>query len=415
MARRKPLALAVALAVSLAVAGSVIAQGGEPSPNATATGYATEAFGDDPTSTTPTAVGTEPGSTPASAGSAALTGDDAAASPTGTPPVDGDGPRTRSSDQPPPGGAGAAGTSTRQVLPGAGGPPPTEPADPIGDLGDHRPVPAALDFKAPPEPAAVNGYGGPGGLAVAPSCSHQCITRGVAYARGFGAELIVETSMPATLLLTAVADLDGSGDYETVLADWSPGRVSTYSWALDHLQPGQTYYVMAAATDEDDRTAYAWGEFTTLSRRDVFVEFGDTEVFGGPGNISQTTWILGLDGPLANVAPGEGILLYKALPRFADLDFWLARSWEGDICEGWWPSGEPSFGHYSDSCVAWNAVGVDGIDLDTIPAGKTRWTQTSASMTLRPPTGAGNALPPGYGDPYYFSFQVPLTLYVTYS
>ncbi|MBI2705632.1 MAG: hypothetical protein HYX32_10140 [Actinobacteria bacterium] len=68
-----------------------------------------------------------------------------------------------------------------------------------------------------------------------------------------------------------------------------------------------------------------------------------------------------------------------------------------------------------DSCLAWNSTTVDNVDLDKIPAGTTRWTQTSVALSLQPPSGNGNGLPPGYGDPYYFYFEVPVTLHVTYS
>src|SRR5829696_8622847 len=128
-----------------------------------------------------------------------------------------------------------------------------------------------------------NDFGGPDELAVAPSCSHQCITSGVAYPRGFGAELVVETSVPASLFITAIADLDGDGDYEDVHVESTPFGLTAHSWSLDHLQPGETYHVMATATDEHDHTAYVWGEFTTLSQRHVFVELGSAEINGGPG------------------------------------------------------------------------------------------------------------------------------------
>jgi hypothetical protein len=75
---------------------------------------------------------------------------------------------------------------------------------------------------------------------------------GVAYPRGFGALLVVETHVPADLMMTVVADGngDGDGDYEYHQYTYSPGAVTEFSWALDHLDPGRTYYDMVAATDE---------------------------------------------------------------------------------------------------------------------------------------------------------------------
>lgn len=311
---------------------------------------------------------------------------------------------------------GAPDAGTRDELPGAGSTPPAEPSDPIGELDDQRPVPAGFDFTAPPKrPGAPNGLGGAGDLAVAPSCSHQCITRGVAYPRGFGAELIVETSIPAQLFITAIADLDHDGVYEDVHVESTPHAVTAHSWALDHLQPGETYHVMAAATDEHGHTAHAWGQFTTLSTRDVFVEFGSGEIVGGPGDVSGTRWSLGLDGPLTDVTPGnQGVLLYRDLPRHVDVDFWVIRDWEDDLCEHWSPTATPQ-GHDTYACVAWNSTSLAAVDLDEAPAGSTRWTQSSVTRSLQPPSGAGGALPPGYGDPYYFWFDVPITFHVTYS
>jgi len=304
-----------------------------------------------------------------------------------------------------------------EVLPGAGGPAPATPTDPIGDLGDDRPVPAGFDFTAPPHPKpGTGGHGGPTGLAVAPSCSHQCITRGVAYARGFGAELVVEAELPVQFYLTVIADPDGDGDYEESYADWTPFGVTSHSWALDHLLPGQTYHVMVVATDDDGHTSYAWGEFTTLSQRTVYVELGPAAVFGGPGGIDATTSTLGLNGTQVDATPGlQGILLFQDLPRYLDVDYRMVRSWDDDVCETLDLEGAGTQGGSADACLAWNSAHLDDVDLDRVPGGHSHWTQTSVELLLHPPTGEGDALPPGYGDPYSFSFQVPVTLHVSYS
>ena len=304
-----------------------------------------------------------------------------------------------------------------EVLPGAGSPPAATPDDPIGGFGDDGPVPAGLGFTAPPHPPhAAGGLGGPTDLAVAPSCSHQCITEGVAYARGFGAELVVEAELPVRFFLTAVADPDGDGDYQVSHADWSPFGVTSHSWSLDHLLPGQTYHVMVSATDDDGHTAYAWGEFTTLSQRTVYVELGTADVFGGPGGVDSTTSMLGLNGTHVDASPGlQGILLFHDLPRHLDVDYWMVRSWDDDICESWVLDYRAPHGGIGDACVAWSSAAVDDVDLDLVPGDAAHWTETDVELSLHPPTGEGEALPPGYGDPYYFSFEVPVTLHVTYS
>jgi hypothetical protein len=311
-----------------------------------------------------------------------------------------------------PGRAPAAGT-LHEVLPGAGGPPPVAAVDQIGDLGDDRPVPAGLGLIAPAAKPKVGGLGGANSLAAVPSCSHQCITKGVAYPRGFGAELVVETSVPAKLFITAIADVDGDGDYEETHVESTPFGLTSHSWALDHLEPATTYHVMAAATDEHNHTAYVWGQFTTLSQRSVHVELGPVSITGGPGGVKRTTWLLGVGGPLVD---HTGIHVYRDVPRRVDVEFWLLRSWSGDLCEGWSiHETTPKHGHSSDACLAWNSARLSQVDLDVAPQSASRWTQTAVTRTLRTSSDVGGALPAGYGDPYYFHFERPLTLYVTYS
>jgi hypothetical protein len=391
--RPKALAIVSPVVLVLAVAGAAFAWSGGSGTDPGSAGAAAPAFDPptEPTTTAPDQIGDRDDQPPSAAPASGAPGDDLA------------------QDEP-----------VHEVLPGAGGPAPatpTDPTDPIGHFGDDGPVPAGLGFTAPPHPKhETTGLAGATDLAVAPSCSHQCITQGVAYARGFGAELVVEAELPVQFYLTAVADPDGDGDYDVSYADWTPFGVTSHSWALDHLLPGETYHVMVSATDDDHHTAYAWGEFTTLSQRIVYVELGSATVFGGPGGIDATTSMLDLNGTQLDVTPGlEGILLFHDLPRHVDLDYWMVRSWNAKLCESWELDGTDPQGGSAGSCVAWNSAHVDDVDLDVVPGGAAHWTQTSVELSLHPPTGAGDALPPGYGDPYYFSFEVPLTLHVSYS
>lgn len=397
MTRTKAISFLAALILALAVIGAALANtGGDGAAGAPSTGASR---------TTAAPLTTEP-----QLGTGATT--TAVAVPEASPAdADGDAGRpvrdTDPADRPP----------VHEVITGSQGtPPPAGPGDLIGELGDGGPIPAGLGLAIPPKkPAKPNGLGGPGSLAAAPSCAHQCITSGKAFPRGFGAELVVETSVPTTVFFSAVADLDGDGVFEDAHQAWSQQQQQVHSGAFDHLAPGTTYHAMAAATDGDGHTAYAWGTFTTLAHRDVFVELGDLTVDGGPGNVTKTSWKLGVDGPLVNATPGEqGILLYKDLDRNIDLDFWVVRSWHEKICEVWLPQADQPHGHDDASCLAWNSTSVD-VDLDQAPAGETRWTATTVQLTLHQPTGnPGDALPPGYGDPYWFAFSVPVTLHVMY-
>lgn len=412
MMRNRITTLAVVLTITVAAAGTTATIGTLSSP-ARAPVLASTGLGGTSAAATST---TEPDRRPTDSRRAVASDDTVA---TASPPT-GAGSDVEPTDRSVPADdAGIAPQSpVRDAMAGAGGRPPARPAEPIGDLDDERPVPAGLGLTAPPKQTGSPGnHVGPTDLAIEASCSHQCISRGVAYPRGFGVELVVETTVPATLFLTVVADLDDNGTYEDLHVESTPFAVSEHAWALDHLEPGQTYHVMAAATDANAHTAYVWGAFTTLSQRDVFLEFGDSEIIGGPGNISSTDWHVGFNGPPTYVDPGDqGILAHHDLPRHVDIDFWVSRSWDEKICEaGWGPGEYGSQGHNNTMCIAWNSAQLDAVDLDIAPAGRTRWAETSVALTLHPPTGAGDSLPPGQGDPYYFYFEVPLTIYVVYS
>ena len=168
-------------------------------------------------------------------------------------------------------------------------------AGPLGRLDLTGALPEGLDLAAFPDAPA-----GPkssvhrdiSSFSAGPECVYQCITSGVAYPRGFGAELVVETSVPANIFLSVVADTSGDGAYggsdDYHASTNSYGMTSELSWSLDHLDPGQEYVVMAAATDAHGDTSYAYGSFTTLSTRTAVVSLGDLTVQGGPGNISTS-------------------------------------------------------------------------------------------------------------------------------
>jgi hypothetical protein len=287
---------------------------------------------------------------------------------------------------------------------------------PLGHLDQDSPVPEGLGFRAPPktsEGGTTTGHGGPSSLSAGPGCEYQCITKGVAYPRGFGAELVVATSVPAQIYLAVVTEGE-----EYFAATTSPGMTSELTWALDDLEPGTTYHAMVGATDAHGHTSHAWGTFTTLSERRVHVEVGDVEVAGGPGGISSTSLWLQLDGSDAmDFTPGmQGIRFFDDVDGHIDLDLWVLRRWNADVCEAWGtPTSEHSpQGHSTDACLAWNSASEHDLDLDVAPAGETRWSSVTIPVSLQTPTGAGGALPNGYGDPYHFHFAAPVTVHVQY-
>jgi hypothetical protein len=192
--------------------------------------------------------------------------------------------------------------------------------------------------------------------------------------------------------------------------------VTEFSVAFDHLDPGQTYYVIVAATDENNDTSHAYGSFTTLSQRAVTISIGDPTVTGGPTNIVDTDVFLKVaDLDFRSVVPPES-LVYYSLPRHLDLALRLFRTWEtsqSTFCEGIDPEDAGMQGDSDAICGTWNTATAD-LDLDAIPAGRSRWTEVSITRTLQTPTSDG-ALPPGHGDPRYFDFSATVTLTVDYN
>lgn len=311
--------------------------------------------------------------------------------------------------------------------------PDPEPTHPLGEIEPGSLVPEGLDiavFPGAPDEPPTTAISGPNTISAGPDCAYQCISSGVAYPRGFGAELVVETKVPADVFMSVIADTNGDGEYDFAAAEWSPGKVTEFSWPLDHLEPGQLYYAMATATDEYNDTSYAWGEFTTLSTRTVEIRVNSAEIDGGPGNISGTFALLraagegygavyhedthSIDMPVYDFGTWRR---YDDVDQNIDVDLYVVRRWDADICEAFWPSyTETPQGHDTDSCAAWNTASAT-IDLDEIPAGGSRWRSVAFDATLHTPTGAGTgqALPNGYGDPYHFHVTAPMTVNVIYS
>lgn len=134
---------------------------------------------------------------------------------------------------------------------------PTPDSPPPVDASDQV---ATFDLTAPR--ASQGGPTAADAFAAAPSCSHQCIVKGVAYVQGTDVEIVVETSVRTQLVITVVADLDHDGSYEGHYYDSTAFGYTSHSWVLEDVVPGQTYYVMVAATDSNLYTSHASGPFT---------------------------------------------------------------------------------------------------------------------------------------------------------
>lgn len=298
-------------------------------------------------------------------------------------------------------------------------PTPDEADVPIGVIDTSGVVPPGLDLAAVPgAPQAPPHVAGDDDLSAGPGCAYQCIVSGVAYPRGFGVELVVETRVPADLMLIVTRDGDADGDYEFTEYLESDGRVTHYSGAVDHLDPGTTYYVTLTATDEYADVSYAFGQFTTLSERTVHLVVDDVGIIGGPTNIEHTDMWFIVDGDYWDV-DGEGWeLTHLGLDRHADLALRVYREWEvawNTECEGSYPESDPPSGDDDGRCETWNTASENDLDLDVIPPNRSRWTSVSFARTLTTPTGEGDPLPPGHGDPRYFDITVSMSFAVTYS
>lgn len=281
---------------------------------------------------------------------------------------------------------------------------------PLAELSLDGDVPADFRIQPPaPQAATTDGHGGPSAYSASDGCLSQCINRATAHARGFGALLVLESDLQAQWYVT----VSGDDFFETKIPQ---GSSTSLTWGIDHLEPGQTYDVMAMATDSFDNTSFAWGSFTTLSQRDVSYSFGDLGTSGGPGNIESTTRHLRFDGsPLVDVTPGQaGIQWRKDVDRHIDLELWVLRQWDSDLCQFFTITDDtPSYGYSNDSCLTWNAVEVVDLDLDRKPSGSSYWTSTTVSTLFETPFFHGSP-PEGYGS-HYFDFVVPMSITVTYS
>lgn len=273
---------------------------------------------------------------------------------------------------------------------------------------------AADDVASAPAPDAA-GPSGPDDLKGGPGCSIQCITSGVAYARGVGAELVVHTDTSARIWIIVWND---DGYHE--IAD-SGGLTQSFSLLLDDLDPGSTYSAMASAEDGAGYASNADGSFTTLERN-VEITFGPANVYEAPftsDDFGVNFWANGawIDEDIGTVEI-DGTTLDHGLPpvelhdvdRHLDLAMRVSQSDDApDICEAVPIEPEPTSGQVE--CTTWASALLEDGDLDDRPESATSWTQHTLQRTLVLP--GGNALPGGYGSP--LQFNVPVTLHVTYS
>jgi hypothetical protein len=312
----------------------------------------------------------------------------------------------------------AAATSTPTSSPQLAAPTTTSPEDEVilGVIDTSGAVPDGLDLAAVPgAPEAPASGGGDGPVfSAGMTCLNQCIKSGVMYPRGFGALLVVETHVAARVFLSVL-----DSDNDLVGTTTSADMVSEFSFALDHLDPGETYFVTVAATDDHDDTAHAYGEFQTLSERTVTLHVGSPAIFGGPTNIIATDVDLKVaDLGWRRVHPPEE-LVYYSLPRHLGLGVFVFRQWEtsqSTYCEGsdlgdFGPNDDNQYGDTDGGCGTWNTAWLGEVDTDAIPAGRSHWTEVEIARALE----TGDGVPPDGAGPRYFDFSLWVTLTVEYA
>ncbi len=286
-------------------------------------------------------------------------------------------------------------------------------------LADFTPTPAPTRST---RPSALTGnvfssgaaVDGPGSYLGGEGCLIQCITSGLAYARGVDAELFVTTHVPASVILMVLGD-----DYARVIG--SAGTGYSFSAMFDDLEAGTTYEVLAIAQDGQGYVSQAYGTFTTYTRH-VAVTSLQASIISSPYGNDLMSWDLWAEGAWLTGGVHEpiGDHLIMGLSEFdlgtvdqhLDLAVQIQHFEDSGSCGSQVDEDSPpSAGE--DACHTWATayLGAGLADLDDRPPSATSWTEHTLDRTLTLPDDGG-ALPPGYGAP--LDFTVPVTLHVTY-
>jgi len=243
------------------------------------------------------------------------------------------------------------------------------------------------------EEAKVGGpQQGADGFKGGPGCAIQCIKTGVAYAKGPGATLVVETDTPAQIVLNVV------GPGFAGAAASGPGATKFVKDFLE-LEANSTYTVNAFATDTAGYTSKASGTFTTL-RRFTTADFGAFQIAEtasccdnfdfhfkvGDGWLTHLTDLnYGLP-VLPGALPGARAATVEDAPQWLYLAVQVVQATHEDpACDGEgsnFPLDAPLSGTSGGKCgVTWNTA-FNTIDLDLRPPGATSWFEHERTVWL---------------------------------
>lgn len=267
----------------------------------------------------------------------------------------------------------------------------------------------------------VQAFPGPHGAAndfkASPGCSIQCITEGMAYARGAGARLVVKTDSPAVISIIVSRD----GYYESMN---STAVQTEFAAHFDELEADTYYDVPAVATDDAGFTSYAFGHITTLTRN-IRISYTSADLLDTPfGNddIGMKTYAYGeliqssngLSPSGDNLPLGIHLIDLENVGRYLDVAIQLKQTDESPdgLCEVDGDEPDPDAG--STSCIIWASAffaGGTALDLDNRPGDATSWTTWGFDRTLELP--GSDDLPSSYGSP--LNFRVNVGISVTYN
>lgn len=262
-------------------------------------------------------------------------------------------------------------------------------------------------------PSTNSGFGGPGDYKAGPGCSIQCITSGVAYARGPNAKLVVKTDTEARIWI----HVQGPNGYYRV-QDSGATEVMEFGALFDDLHAGTTYQAWAVAKDKQNYEATRSGSFTTLVRN-VEIAFTHADLIDRAYNSSEfkkQVWMNGgwdddhtAHGLIAennDVLLGINFIKYTDVDRY--MDFAIQLTEYTSTCNNLGYPDQTYHGPGSCSFLSFAKLLEGQNDLDARPADATSWTEWTLQRTLERPSG----LWPLYDDE--LRFTVPVSIKVTY-
>jgi hypothetical protein len=250
-----------------------------------------------------------------------------------------------------------------------------------------------------------------------PGCSIQCITSGVAYARGAGARLVVNTDTNARFTLIVWNE---ELSYTAIRHSELP-RTTSWGTTFLELEPNTTYQALVQAEDVSGYVSQATGQFTTL-RRFAEVDFGGFTLDSYAPEHMAFSFHFSVDGTwqaqltefwsqpnLPGMLPGMRSVTVEDTPQWLHLAVQVVQNIPAGICEGVdFPKDFPQLSGTS-GCYTWDTA-FNTVDLDARPASATSWTEWTLQHHL-PTIGAEP------GEILYspVDFTAPVTVNVWFS